>query len=419
MEGNSTKLNETIDHLFRRHAGQMVAVLCGRFGFDKIDTVEDAVQDSLIVAMKTWPYSGIPHNQFAWLLQVAKNRCVDILRRDNRSVSIDADDGFDIGSDDESTAKSTFASEKGEDQLQMIFACCHPALSPDSRVALTLKTVGGFSVQEIAHAFLAKEDAITRLITRAKARLRESGVRMEIPVPVELPERIDSVLKTLYLIFNEGYSASTGEALIRKDLVFEAIRLVSVLAAHPATTSPTVDAIGALFCFQAARMPQRADHNGELLILAEQDRDAWDKRLIACGLHHFRLSASGNHESDYHLEAQIAATYTLARDYFSTDWKQILNCYERLQQRKFSPVRELNRIIVIGEIEGPETAYSRLLDLNDELSAYGLFFITKAHYEKLLGKITVAAESLNRALQLSNNDSVRRFVEGKINEIAA
>jgi RNA polymerase sigma-70 factor (ECF subfamily) len=410
-------LNETIDHLFRRHSGQMVAVLCRRFGFVAIDTVEDAVQDALIAAMKTWPYSGVPENQFAWLLRAAKNRCIDILRRENRSTSIDADEGFDIATSDDEFSNTSFADELGEEQLQMIFACCHPEISPDSRVALTLKTVGGFSTGEIAHAFLAKAEAVSKLITRARSRLRESGVRMEIPSPDELTERIDSVLKTLYLMFNEGYSASSGEALIRKDLVFEAIRLVTLLASHPVTSLPTVDALAALFCFQAARMPQRAGHNGELLILAEQDREAWDQRLIARGLNHFRLSASGDSVSDYHLEAQIAAVYTLARDYFSTDWRQILDCYEQLQSRRFSPVRELNRIIVIGELDGPAVAYSRLIELNGELDNYSLFFITKAHYEKMLGETSLASESLNRALQLSNNDLAKRFVEKKLLEI--
>lgn len=413
MEQN---LGKTLDHLFRRHAGQMVAILCRRFGFGQIDIIEDSVQDALVAAMKTWPYSGLPENQFAWLLRSAKNRCIDRLRRDSRSSSIDAD-SFDLVSGGDDFLTQSFASEISEEQLQMIFACCHPVISPDSRVALTLKTVGGFSVGEIAHAFLAKEEAVSKLITRAKSRLRAGGVRMEIPSPDELPQRIDSVLKTLYLMFNEGYSASTGEALIRKDLVFEAIRLVSLLAAHPLTTSPTVDALGALFYFQAARMPQRADHNGELLILAEQDRAAWDRSMIARGLRHFRLSASGDHMSDYHLEGEIAAAYTLAQDYFSTDWKRILACYEQLQKRKFSPIRELNRIIVIGEIEGAEAAYHRLTELKEELSNYNLFYITLAHYEALLGRRTLAAASFRRALKLSNNDSVRRFVEKKLAEI--
>lgn len=409
MRDENYSTNDTVGHLFRDHAGKMVASLCRSFGFDKIDTVEDAVQDALIAAMKTWPYSGVPENQFGWLLRTAKNRCIDILRRNNRSTSIDEDRQFIADTD-----ALYFANEISEDQLRMIFACCHPEISPDSRLALTLKIVGGFSVAEIANAFLSNTESVTRLISRAKARLRELGVRMEMPGPNELPDRLDSVLKSLYLIFNEGYSASTGESLIRKDLVFEAIRLASLLASHPVTTSPTVDALAALFYFQGARMPARSDHNGELLILAEQNREAWDKRLISRGIHHLRLSAGGDTVSEYHLESEIAAIYTLAPDYGSTDWSRILSLYEKLQKRQFSPVRELNKVIVIGEIEGPEAAYSLLLELEAKLSQYNLFFITKAHYQALLNRPELAAASLKMAESLTTNESVRRFIATKL-----
>ena len=409
---SAAPLNDTIDHFFRHNSGKMVASLCRSFGFDKIDLVEDAVQDALIAAMKTWPYSGIPEEQFAWLFRTAKNRCIDILRRENRILPI-ADDVETVGDQN----KTIFPGEIGEDQLQMIFACCHPALSPDSRVALTLKIVGGFSVNEIASSFLSNSEAVTRLLTRAKSRLRDLGVRMEIPEPVELTERLNSVLKCLYLMFNEGYSASIGETLIRKDLVFEAIRLVSTLAAHPATNSPTVDALAALFCFQAARMPARADHNGELLILAQQDRNLWDKELISKGIQHLRLSASEDTVSDFHLESEIAAIYTLAPDHHSIDWRRILAAYEKLQNRQFSPVRELNRTIVVGEIEGAEAAYSQLLQLEKTLSHYNLFFITKAHYENLIARPDLAYSSLKTAAKLTSNESILRFIEAKLRTI--
>ncbi len=407
-----------VDHLFRRHAGEMVAFLCGQFGFDKIELAEDAVQDAMISAMKTWPFAGPPDNPKAWLLRVAVNRCIDVLRRDNRSSSIDAEPDCDPVSI-VATDLPQFETELSDDQLRMIFACCHPSLTPESRVALTLKVVCGFSVGEIARGYLSTAEAVAKTITRAKSKLREFDVEMAIPEPRELNDRMSTVLKALYLMFNEGYSASTGDALTRKDLVFEAIRLASLLARHPVTSAPPVDALAALFCFQAARMPQRADHNGELLILAEQDREAWDKRMISRGLHHFRLSASGDTISDYHLEAEIAAVYTLAQDYPSTDWKRILRCYDQLQERAFSPVRELNRTIVLGQIAGPQTAYSRLAEIETDLSNYGLFFITKAHYEKLLHEDARAVRSLQRALDLTGNEAVRRLVLHRLSETAA
>ncbi len=408
----AASINDTIAHLFRHTSGKMIASLCGSFGFDKIDMVEDAVQDALIAAMKTWPYSGIPEEQFAWLLRTAKNRCIDILRRENRMMPI-ADD-IETGRDNNDIL---FPGEIGEDQLRMIFACCHPGISPDSRVALTLKIVGGFGVNEIANAFLSNSEAVTKMLSRAKARLRDLGVRMEMPEPKEFSDRLESVLKSLYLMFNEGYSASSGETLIRRDLVFEAIRLVSSLATHPLTSSPAVDALAALFYFQAARMPARADHNGDLLIMAEQDRDLWDKRLVASGIHHLRLSASGDEVSDYHLESEVAAIYTLAPDHQSIDWLRILSAYDKLQERRFSPVRELNRAIVIGEIEGPLAAYSRLLQIGENLKHYNLYYITKAHYEILLGQPDLANSSLQTAARLTSNESILRFIAAKLRPV--
>ena len=362
----------------------MVSVLCRSFGFEKIDLVEDAVQDALISAMKTWPFSGQPDNPKAWLLRAARNRCIDLLRRDNKLDRI-SDSDFDLPADEE--PEIYFTNEVSEDQLQMIFACCHPAIPPDSQVALTLKTVCGFGVDEIARAYLSNREAVTRMLTRAKTKLRQLGVRLEMPEPSELPDRVDAVVRALYLMFNEGYSASAGDELIRRDLVFEAIRLAESLAAHPVTASPTVDAVAALFLFQGSRMSSRSDHNGELLILGEQDRSTWDAQLISRGIHHFRLSAHGDVRSVYHIESEIAALYTLAPDYASTDWHRILACYETLQKRNFSPIIELNRIIVLGEIHGPQAAAEQLRNIENhrELMSYNLFFITKAHYCKQLG----------------------------------
>lgn len=417
MNETTHDLDETIGHLFRQHSGKMVAALCRSFGFERIGFVEDAVQDALIAAMKVWPYSGVPDNQLAWLLRTARNRCIDILRRDNRSTPLDSEPEF---ATDRSEADAVyFPSEIAEDQLRMIFACCHPEISPDSRVALTLKVVGGFSVGEIATAFLSNPEAVSKLLSRARSRLRELNVRMEMPPPRELPLRLDSVLKAIYLMFNEGYSASTGGSFIRKDLVLEAIRLASLLAKHPVTASPMVDAMTALFCFQAARMTTRSDHNGELLILAEQDRSSWDQQLIARGLHHFRRSAAGEYVSDYHLEAEIAAIYTLAADYASTDWSRILSAYEKLQSRKFSPVIELNLAIVIGQLRGPQAAYDRLVSIEHEsgIRSYNLFYITKAHFESLLDLRSEARTSLERAASLTHNPPVEAFIQKRISEL--
>lgn len=408
------EVSERVDHLFRHHAGQMVAVLCRIFGFDRIDMIEDAVQDALVAALRKWPFGGVPENPTAWLTQVAKNRVIDRLRRDARSESA----GDDLDPVDPANETPVFfTAELSEDQLRMIFACCDPSITPDAQVALTLKIVGGFSVSEIASAYLAREDAIAKMLTRAKSRLRTGGVALEIPVPIEIPERLDAVLKVLYLMYNEGYSASGGDELIRRDLCFEAIRLVELLAAHPLTNSPRVHAAAALFLFQASRLHTRTDHLGDLILLEEQDRTLWDTKLIARGLRHLSLAASGDELSTFHLEAEIASIHALSPDYASTDWRRVLECYEVMQKISFSSVSELNRIIVIARLEGGNRALSELARLessDDRMPAYNLFHIVKGQLLFETGQIEPARRSLDLALSLTNNEPVKRFIESKL-----
>lgn len=409
---------DSVDHLFRHHAGQMVSVLSRIFGLGRLDMIEDAVQDALISALKTWPYAGFPGNPRAWLIQVSKNKILDRLRRNGRIQAIDEvlEDALGaIGAED----PVFFAKEVGEDQLRMIFACCHPAIPPDAQVALTLKTVGGFGVREIASAFLAREDSVTRMISRAKEKLRDGGIRLEIPSPAEIPYRIDAVLKVLYLMFNEGYSASEGDALVRKDLCFEAIRLCDLLAAHPVTKTPKTHALTALFLFQGARLSSRHDYRGDLLLLSEQDRENWDKRMLTRAMHHFRLSASGDELSDYHLEAEIAACHSLAKDFESTEWDRILGCYEELASRKFSPIVELNRMIVHAQVYGYRDALAELkkFGADNRLKNYNLFHVTRAHFLAEAGENSKARESYERAIMLTRNEPVRRFLQKKIDSL--
>jgi RNA polymerase sigma-70 factor (ECF subfamily) len=414
VQKDENSVYESVDHLFRHHAGQMVSVLSRIFGLEKLDMIEDAVQDALISALKTWPYAGFPDNPRAWLIQVSKNKILDRLRRDSRNTSeeeletalhaVDPADNF------------YFDKEVGEDQLRMIFACCHPAIPPDAQVALTLKTVGGFGVREIASAFLGREDSVTRMISRAKQKLRDGGIRLEIPPPVEIPYRIEAVLKVLYLMFNEGYSASEGDALVRKDLCFEAIRLCELLATHPVTGAPKTHAAAALFLFQGARLASRHDYRGDLLLLSEQDRENWDKRMLVRAMHHFRLSASGHELSDYHLEAEIAACHSLAQDFESTEWDRILGCYEELASRKFSPIVELNRMIVHAQVHGYREALDELnkFGADNRLKNYNLFHVTRAHFLVETGLFEEARKSYEGALLLTRNEAVRRFLQKKI-----
>lgn len=405
------QIHDSIDHLFRHQAGQMVSVLARKFGVANIELIEDSVQDAMIAAMKKWPYSGVPENQSAWLIQTAKNRVIDHLRRGAKSDSIEA---AEIELADEPLELTRFEGELTEDQTRMMFACCHPAVPADSRVALTLKIVGGFSVGEIARAYLAKDEAIAKMLTRAKQKLRT--VDPEIPAGKELNERLDSVLRVLYLMFNEGYSASEGSDLVRRELCHEAIRLARILLEHRLTMLPKTHALTALFMFQAARFATRSNAEGDLLLLAEQDRSIWDRSLLAAGLEHFRQAASGDEVTDYHIEAEIASLHALAADYASTDWTRILACYDTLQTRTFSPVVALNRIVAYGEIHGPQKALDELAELgkNYLMTSFNLFHLTRGHFHTVVGRFDEAACSYRRAAELTKNESVLRFIGQKL-----
>lgn len=396
----------------------MVSILSHIFGLENLDMIEDAVQDSLVTAMKTWSHAGIPDNPRAWLVQVSKNRILDRLRYDKKFHNVDEtqdqiDNAFKVF---DSHDAIYFANEVGEDQLRMIFACCHPAIAADSRVALTLKIVGGFRVSEIARAFLASDESIAKMLTRSKQRLREKNVVLEIPPPADVPSRIDTVLKVIYLMFNEGYAASEGDELIRRDLCLEAIRLSELLAEHPVTSSPAVNALAALLLFQASRLDSRCRDDGELLLLPDQDRSLWNKDLIERAMLHFGRSAKGTELSDYHIEAEIAACHAVAASFAETDWQHILGCYEILQQRKPSPIVDLNRIIALAKIEGAQRGLEELgrFHCSEKLKGYNLFHITRATFLAEVGLSNEAADSYLKAIELTQNETLRRFLRGKI-----
>ena len=301
----------------------MVARLARWLGAARLDLAEEAVQDALLRALATWPFRGVPAEPRGWLFQVARNRAVDLLRRE---ASLRGKlDGYDGGLEE-----SPAAAALGDDELAMMFMCCHPSLPPAARVALTLKTVGGFSVDEIAAAFLAESDAIAQRLVRAKRQIREQAIAIEIPAADELGRRLDSVLDVLYLLFNEGYSAHGGPNLTRAELCGEAIRLAEILAGNPATDQPAVHALLALMLLQASRLPARVDLAGDILLLAEQDRGAWDQELIGRGLRHLDRAASGPTITAYHVEAAIAAAHAVAVNDAATDWGYIVQLYDDL-----------------------------------------------------------------------------------------
>lgn len=387
----------------------MTAILAYSFGLEKIDLIEDAIQDSMIKALRVWPFHGIPDKPEAWLIKVARNSLIDKLRREQKSDSFD-----DLAVVSNETIDVRFNDELAEDTLRMMFACCDPRISPDSRVALTLREIGGFSVIEIAAAFLAKPEAIAKLLTRAKGRLR--GTRLGIPPPSAIPERLEAVLRAVYLMFSEGYSTSHGELPIRNDLCFEAIRLAEILANHPVTGVPKTHALLALFFLQTARLPSRFDENGDVLRLDEQDRSRWDQRLLAAGLRQLAKSASGNDLSPYHVEAEIASIHAVSGSFDGTDWVRLVECYDRLLDFRHSPIVALNRAIAIWKVHGPRSAVDQLEPLREPLSDYAHFHITRGEFLLELNRSEEAETDFRRALELCRSTAMFRFLRQRLSE---
>jgi RNA polymerase sigma-70 factor, ECF subfamily len=408
-----------VDHLFRSRAGQMVAYLTRLLGPASLDLAEDVTQEALLKALQNWPYTGIPDNPAGWLFRVARNVALDAVRHramaGEKSPELAAEH---LRNADISMAENTELEEQlRDDELRMMLMCCHPALPQDARVALSLKTVGGFSVREIARAFLADEATIAQRLVRAKRQIRDSGIRFELPAGEDLTARIDSALEVVYLMFNEGYAAQSGEDLVRHDLCGEALRVGRLLAASSVGT-PKAHALIALMAFQAARLQARVDAAGELVLLEDQDRGHWDQNLIGAGFHHFELCAAGTEMSSYHLQAAIAATHARAQEGRATDWKLILELYDQLIELNKSPVVELNRVVVVAKVSGAQAALAALKPLADHRSLRNYYLLPAIQGQLLLeiGDTPGASQCFRQALDRPCSEPERRFLQRKLQE---
>lgn len=409
------------EHLFRHEAGKLVSALTGIFGIDRLQMAEDVVQEALVRALQTWPYYGVPKNPAAWLMQTAKNLALDLIRREksfrDKEPEIIASVEH-LNADPEGGDAPMFDEEIKDGRLRLMFACCHPLLPQEAQTALALKTLCGFSPAEIAKAFFTTEAAIAKRLTRARQRIQELGIPFEIPSGPELSTRLEGVLQTVYLLFNEGYKASSGENLMREDLCYEAIRLADLLAGHPAANQPRTHALLALMLMNAARLSSRMDTEGNILRLQEQNRATWDRVLICRGIHHLGQSAVGAELSEYHLQAGIAACHCIAPDYQSTDWPTILAYYDQLLRISDSAVVALNRAVAVANVNGPEAGLRAVETIPNrrQLDSYYLTYAVLGEFESRRHSLPAAAGHFRKALELTEIKSERAFLARRLRE---
>ena len=419
-KGEETReASQVVEHLFRYESGRMVAILTGIFGLEHLSLAEDVVQEALVRALQTWPFYGVPRNPAAWLMRASRNLALDAVRREKLFREKESEIIATLEQWPTTAILGNaplLENEIQDDRLRMMFVCCHPLISPEDQVALALKTLCGFSAAEIAKAFLTTEAAIAKRLTRAKQKIREFRIAFEIPEGEELSRRLDGVLQSLYLLFNEGYKASSGGKLVREDICQEAIRLAGLLAEHPAGNQPRTHALLALMWLNASRIPSRMDGDGNLLRLQEQDRLRWDQPGIARGMFHLAQSAAGSEISAYHLQAGIAACHCAAKDYAATDWRQILELYDRLVAFDHSPVVALNRAVALAEGHGPQAGIEAVSAIQNlpSLESYYLLYAVLGEFELRLHHFRAAAAHFQKSLQLAEIKAEQAFLAKRL-----
>lgn len=403
------KQQELLPHLFRTEYSKITAVLCKLFGIEHIETAEDIASETFLTAAETWPYKGIPANPVAWLYTVAKNKAKNQLARQQlfsnkiaKEISIiEAQACINIDLSEQNISDS---------QLQMLFAICHPSIPVEAQVGLGLRILCGFGIDEIATAFLSNRETINKRLTRAREKLRKGKVAIELPVSAEIHHRLQAVLKTLYLLFSEGYYSETNDIVLREDLCKEAMRLTLMLITNEKTNTPAVNALMALMCFHASRFTARTTSTGELILYDDQDESLWDKELIARGNYYLKEAAKGQQLSTYYLEASIAYWHTIKED-SQEKWEAILQLYNHLLQLQYSPVAALNRTFALAKVYGNARAIKE---------AEKLQLTSNPYYFTLLGALykgtnnNVAKQHLLHAYGLAKTTADKNAIQRRL-----
>jgi len=411
------QVRENLDAIYRAESGRILATLIRLLG--DFDLAEDAVHDAFAAALERWPRDGVPANPRAWLISTGRFKAIDALRR---SARLDASQEeiaaqLEAGSRDGATASLGSDGNLEDDRLRLIFTCCHPALAPEARVALTLREVCGLTTEEIARAFLTAAPTLAQRIVRAKARIRDEHIPYEVPSPEELPSRLHTVLQVVYLVFSEGYSASSGASLTRPDLSAEAIRLGRLLL--ELSPEPEVMGLLSLMLLQESRRTARTSPAGELVLLEDQDRSLWNREQIAEGVKLVEQALSSRRFGPYTLQAAIAAVHSEAPVAASTDWSQIVALYGALLRVGPSPVVELNRAVAVAMRDGPEAGLALIDSIfaRGELGDYHLAHSARADLCRRLGRNAEASSAYEHALSLTRLEPERRFLEKRLREL--